>query len=160
MIGLPANRRIFLRGMRLLPPRAGMMATITRVRGSHQHRHELLDDAVLLRFGKAGMEREREGARVVSLGVRELARPESQVAEIGLDVQRYVVNVDADPCRAQSRKCLGAREAGRRLVPADDVEMPRRCTVRIAAGKSEPAVREQPAVALGERGSLPDVFVE
>ena len=26
MIGMPANSRMFLRGIRLLPPRAGMMA--------------------------------------------------------------------------------------------------------------------------------------
>lgn len=30
MIGLPANGRMFLRGMRLLPPRAGMIATFIR----------------------------------------------------------------------------------------------------------------------------------
>src|SRR5712692_1212765 len=160
MIGLPANGRMFLRGMRLLPPRAGMMATITRVRGSRQHRQKLLYDAVLLRFGQAGIERERERARVVSLCVRELARPKSQAAEIGLGVNRYVVHVHADPGRVQSRKCLGARATGRLLVPADDVEMPRRRTGRIAPGKTEPAIREQQAVTFGERGPSPNILGE
>src|SRR5262249_25780240 len=104
MIGLPANDRVCLCGVRLLPPRAGMTATITRSGGSCQHRRELLHDAVLLRFGQARIKRERKRARIVSLGVRELARPKTQAAEIGLGVQRYVVHVDADLCRAQSRK--------------------------------------------------------
>src|ERR1700688_1968241 len=128
MIGLPANGRMFLRRIRLLPPRAGMTATIMS-RGEPQ---DLIDHGVLLRVGQCGVKRYRDGARVVRFGVGELTAPEAKLAEVGMGVDRNIMDLNANAGGAQAGKGIGAGYAERRLVPADHIEMPRRRAVGIA----------------------------
>src|SRR5580704_15581629 len=105
MIGLPAKGRIFLRGMRLLPPRAGMTATIMSGRESQN----LIDHSVLLCVGQCGIKRDRDGARVMRFGVRILTRPEAELAEVGMGVERNIMDLDANSGGAQFGKSIGAR---------------------------------------------------
>src|SRR5438093_3023264 len=94
------------------------------------------------------------------LGIRILTRSKAKFAKIRLRVQRYVVNVDADPGAAQPRKSLPAGNAGSILVPADDVKMPCGRTARIAPGQRKTAIGKQPIVAAGKRRALLDIVVE
>src|SRR5258708_40329128 len=103
MIGLPAKGRMFLRGMRLLPPRAGMTATII----SSREPQNLIDHGVLLRVGQRGVERNRDGARVVRFGVRILTAPEAKRAEVGMHVEGNVVDLSANSGGAQRGKGIG-----------------------------------------------------
>src|ERR1700730_2255315 len=105
MIGLPAKRRIFLRGMRLLPPRAGMTATIILSREPQN----LIDHGVLLRVGQCGIKRDRDGARVMRFGVWILTRPEAELAEVGMGVQRNIMDLNANAGGTQLGKGSGAR---------------------------------------------------
>src|SRR5258708_16018960 len=118
MIGLPAKGRMFLRGMRLLPPRAGMTATIILGREPQN----LIDHGVLLRVGQRGVERNRDGARVMRFGVRILTAPEAELLEIGMQVEGNVMDLNANFGGAQRGKGIGARQAGSLLVPADNLK--------------------------------------
>src|SRR5580700_8199358 len=100
MIGLPAKGRIFLRGMRLLPPRAGMTATIILSREPQN----LIDHSVLLRVGQSGVKRDRDGARVMRFGVRILTASEAQLPKVGMHVERNIMNLNADSGGAQFGK--------------------------------------------------------
>ena len=79
------------------------------------------------------MKRDRDGARVMRLRVRILTRPEAELAVIGMEVRRNIVDVDADVGGAQRGEgsCAAPLNVGR--VQLDDIEMPCGRTVRIAA---------------------------
>ena len=90
--------------MRLLPPRAGMTATIILSREPQNP----IDHSILLRIGQCGIKRDRDGARVVRFGVRILTRPEAELAEIGMGVQRNIMDLNANSGGAQFGKGIGA----------------------------------------------------
>src|SRR6516162_4988712 len=155
MIGLPPKGRMFLRGMRLLPPRAGITATII----SRRELHDLSDHAVLLRFSQRGEKRDRDGAGIMGFRIRILTRSEAELAEIRMGVNRNVVHLSANSGGTQARECFGAGNA-ELLVPADDEKMPSRGTVRIAPRQHKPTVGQETLIAFGESGAPCDIFIQ
>src|SRR5262245_61900433 len=82
---------MFLRGIRLLPPRAGMTAirmTSARKRAAQGSHHR-----VLLLVGHPREERHRNGTIVVALGCRKSAHLESEARIVGLGMNGNVVDV-------------------------------------------------------------------
>src|SRR5690606_29869789 len=117
IIGLPQNDRMFLRGIRLLPPRAGMTAIVSAIQALAQG----LADGVLLRFGELEVERQADRPLVIALRLREVARLEAEVAVVGLEMHRNVVHVDQDAFLPHAPE---HRFAPCRVVHLDHVEMP------------------------------------
>lgn len=135
MIGLSANGRMFaLRGMRLLPPRAGMIATFIR-----EHLGERSDDLVLLgRREGGGTSATRWRRHEVALGLGEIARAEAEALVVGLRMHRDVMDVHADTGGTQGLENLPPT---RGIVQADRVEVQRGAAVGCCQGvlSSRPA---------------------
>ena len=124
--------RRFLRGTRLLPPRAGI--TAMRGRCSCQHRSQHAHHAIRcagVSAGNSGSER----ARVVALGGGKVAAREAKPLVVGLGVDGDVVHVDADAGLAQRGEGLAAHRRARR-VDLDGVEVPGAAAIVARGGSS------------------------
>src|SRR5574343_1881980 len=96
-MGLPANRRMFLRGMRLLPPRAGMTANLltgapSKAQGLGQHSHH----TVWLAVGHGREQGQGQRPAVITLRHRAMPRLETQPGVVRMEVYGDVVRVHTD----------------------------------------------------------------
>ena len=140
---------MFLRGMRLLPPRAGMTARyILFPYQALQRLANYADDMVLLRLCQPREQWNRYRPIIVALCIREIAALEAKARIIGLSVYRYVMDIRTNLRRAQSVKQSGARHVRARVVDFDGIKVPRRYAVVHAAWGQERQAFKQHVVPI------------
>ncbi len=93
-----------------------------RLRLPRERAAQLGGDALLLGVGQLVEHRQAQRAGVIRFGPREVAAPEAQRREVGLQVDRDVLHVDEDPARAQPLE----GGAPSRRIDRDRVQVPGR----------------------------------